>query len=71
MGMATFTEDTAQVRREFRGLRQIFEGLKSGHFRNLEHFREVSMGMSGDYRIALEEGSTLVRIGSALFGERN
>ncbi len=70
MGMATFTEDVEQVRREFRRLRQIFEQLKAGFFPDKPHFKEVSMGMSDDYQIALEEGSTLVRIGSLLFGAR-
>ncbi|MFM7727866.1 MAG: YggS family pyridoxal phosphate-dependent enzyme, partial [Flavobacteriales bacterium] len=66
MGMATNTEEEDMIRSEFRLLRSFFEELKIGR----PDFREVSMGMSGDYRIALEEGSTLVRIGSAIFGER-
>ena len=70
MGMASFTEDTGQVRSEFRSLRENFELLKQAFFAEDPSFRELSMGMSGDYRIALEEGSTLVRIGSLLFGER-
>jgi PLP dependent protein len=70
MGMATFTDDYNQVRKEFRHLRMCFEILKAGHFSNETFFREISMGMSGDYKIAIEEGSTMVRIGSLLFGER-
>jgi len=71
MGMATFTEDLGQIRSEFRGLKQFFDTLKK---RNLPYFVELtdlSMGMSGDYQIAQEEGSTMVRIGSAIFGSRN
>lgn len=68
MGMATFTEDVEQVRQEFRNLKAIFERLKTRFFPQADHFREISMGMSGDWRIALEEGSTLLRIGSLIFG---
>ncbi len=67
MGMATFTDNQEQVRQEFRHLKSIFQRLKSEFFPNAEHFREISMGMSGDWRIAVEEGSTLVRIGSLIF----
>ena len=70
MGMATFTDDQEQVRSEFRRLRAIFEALKSAYFASAPHFRELSMGMSSDWEIAVEEGSTLVRIGSLIFGER-
>lgn len=70
MGMATFTEDEDQVRREFRQLKDIFDQLKKDYFSDQERFREISMGMSGDYHIALEEGSTMVRIGTLLFGPR-
>lgn len=70
MGMATFTDDRAKVRREFQELRQYFERLKSGYFAGQEHFKEISMGMTGDYKVAVEEGSTMVRIGSLLFGPR-
>ena len=70
MGMATFTDDQAQVRREFRQLKQHFDRLKTEFFAEEESFREISMGMSGDYQIAVEEGSTMVRIGSLLFGAR-
>lgn len=71
MGMATFTEDEEQVRTEFRRLSSIFTSLKTEFFSEADHFREISMGMSGDYQLALAEGSTMVRIGSLLFGERN
>lgn len=70
MGMATNTDDEEQVRREFRGLRATFETLRGEYFAGDAGFREVSMGMSGDYRIAVEEGSTMVRVGSAIFGAR-
>lgn len=70
MGMATFTDDEAIVRGEFQRLRHIFDELKRDYFTDVETFRELSMGMSGDYEIALEEGSTMVRIGTLLFGER-
>lgn len=70
MGMATNTDSEAQIRKEFRGLKAFFESLKNNETSNVT-MRELSMGMSGDYAIALEEGSTLVRIGSALFGNRN
>ncbi len=69
MGLATNTNDESQVRREFRGLKQLYDQLAQIQ-RPIIQFRELSMGMSGDYRIAVEEGSTLVRIGSAIFGAR-
>ena len=67
MGMATFTENMDQVRREFASLKSLFTKLKS----NYADFTTLSMGMSGDYNIAIEEGSTMVRIGSSIFGSRN
>jgi hypothetical protein len=70
MGMATFTEDESQVRKEFQTLKRIFDTLKSEFFATQDSFKEISMGMSGDYRIAIEEGSTMVRIGSSIFGSR-
>jgi pyridoxal phosphate enzyme (YggS family) len=70
MGMATFTDDHAKVRREFQALHKIFDTLHADYFNDQPHFREISMGMSGDYPIAQEEGSTMVRIGSLLFGPR-
>ena len=66
MGMATFTDDLNQIRKEFSKLNALFEDLKSD-FPELQH---LSMGMSGDYQIAIEEGSSMVRIGSAIFGSR-
>lgn len=71
MGMATFTDNTDQLRKEFIQLRTYFMDLKSRFFRDDAAFCEISMGMSGDYPIAIEEGSTMVRIGSLIFGERN
>lgn len=72
MGMASNTDDEAQVRLEFRGLKQLFDKLKSraADFPTNVDFKEISMGMSGDYLLAVEEGSTLVRVGSAIFGSR-
>lgn len=70
MGMATFTDDVTQVRSEFRRLKTIFDKLKKEFFPGDPNFREISMGMSGDWRIAVEEGSTMVRMGSLIFGER-
>lgn len=71
MGMASFTEDTGQVRREFKYLYDTFKMLKDKFFRDDTNFREISMGMSGDYHIAVEEGSTIIRVGGLIFGERN
>jgi hypothetical protein len=71
MGMASFTEDEALVRREFGNLREIFQTLKSGFFSGDPEFCEISMGMSSDYLVALEEGATLVRIGTLLFADRS
>ena len=70
MGMASFTDDQAKVRHEFMHLRQIFETLRHRHFPTSPHFRELSMGMSDDYPIALECGSTIVRVGTKVFGGR-
>ena len=70
MGMATFTDNQDQVRKEFRGLSQFFHQLKQELFEK-DYFKVLSMGMSGDYKIAMEEGSTMVRIGSSIFGARN
>lgn len=71
MGMATFTEDMEQVRKEFRHLKNIFDTIKSQFFPSDDAFCHISMGMSGDYPIAIAEGATMVRIGSAIFGARN
>lgn len=66
MGMATFTDDMGQVRREFKSLKKVYD-----HFQTLdEDIQILSMGMSGDYELAIEEGSNMVRVGSAIFGER-
>ena len=70
MGMATFTDNPEQVRKEFRSLKSIFEKLKSSSLPKQVEMKELSMGMSGDYKIAIEEGSTMVRVGSAIFGGR-
>jgi pyridoxal phosphate enzyme (YggS family) len=70
MGMATFTDDTEQVRAEFRFLKNLFDDIKQKHTMQLPFFQELSMGMSDDYPIAVEEGSTMVRIGSKIFGQR-
>ncbi len=67
MGMATFTEDENQIRNEFRTLKTFFDKLKTQN----PELKILSMGMSGDFKIALEEGSNMVRVGSAIFGERN
>ncbi len=71
MGMATFTEESEVVRKEFRRLKGIFDSLKADFFSGDTDFREISMGMSSDYEVAVDEGSTIVRIGSSIFGERN
>ncbi len=70
MGMASFTHNKVQVRQEFQRLKEIFDFLKNHHFADRSEFKEISMGMSGDYQLAIEEGSTMVRIGSLLFGSR-
>ena len=70
MGMATFTDNQMQIRDEFRHLKAIFNNLKQTFFINNSSFQHISMGMTDDYKIAIEEGSTLVRIGSAIFGNR-
>lgn len=67
MGMATFTEDTQQIRNEFKHLKGICERLRPGY----PQIMELSMGMSGDYDIAIDEGSTMIRMGSRIFGSRN
>lgn len=70
MGIATNSPNEALVRGEFQQLRQYFEHLKATYFADNEYFHEISMGMSADYAWALAEGSTLIRVGSAIFGRR-
>jgi pyridoxal phosphate enzyme (YggS family) len=70
MAMASFTTDTDKVRLEFRKVKSIFDAARKKHFPANDSFREISMGMSGDFRIALAEGSTMIRVGSLIFGER-
>jgi pyridoxal phosphate enzyme (YggS family) len=71
MGMASYTDDKEQIAAEFHQLKQHFDHLKKNYFPNEDTFKEISMGMSGDYRIAIEQGSTMVRVGSKIFGARN
>lgn len=70
MGMATNTDDENEIRAEFRKIKQVFDLLHEGCLHDSDCFREISMGMSDDYQIAVEEGSTLVRVGHSIFGER-
>ncbi|MFM7759155.1 MAG: YggS family pyridoxal phosphate-dependent enzyme, partial [Crocinitomicaceae bacterium] len=70
MGMASFVDDENQIRNEFKTLRNIFNELKSDYFGDVPYFSTISMGMSGDFSLAIEEGSTMVRVGSAIFGTR-
>ena len=71
MGMASFINNEEQVRNEFIRLKDIFTQLNNNFFKKTETFQTISMGMSGDYQIAIEEGSTMIRVGSAIFGNRN
>ena len=70
MGMASFTENEDVVRKEFQQLEEYFQLIKSYYFTFNDDFKEISMGMSGDYQLAIEEGSTMVRVGSSIFGTR-
>lgn len=70
MGMATYTSDEGLIRKEFKGLSRFYEKIKSEYFIDNKDFKEISMGMSSDYKIAIEEGSTMIRIGSLIFGSR-
>lgn len=70
MGMASFTTNQKQISQEFEHLVQIFKQLKEEFFKNQDHFKEISMGMSGDYPLAISKGSTMVRVGSKIFGGR-
>ena len=71
MGMATNTEDQDQVRREFRNLHSIFDDLQARYFHDNPSFKEISMGMSHDWQVAVLEGSTIIRLGSSIFGARD
>ena len=71
MGMGTFTDNMEEVRKEFKHLKTIFETLKQDYFDGQTQFKEISMGMSDDYPIAIEEGATMIRVGSKIFGARN
>ena len=71
MGMASFTDDSEVIENEFHYLKDLFSKIKDSFFINRNDFCELSMGMSGDYLLAINEGSTMIRIGSAIFGDRN
>ena len=71
MGMATFTDEMAQIRKEFSKLGHFFRQVKAQYFNNDNQFNELSMGMSDDYPIAIEEGSSLIRVGSKIFKTKN
>lgn len=71
MGMATNTDDMDEVRAEFKAIKGVFDELKNNYFKDKDYYKEISMGMSDDYHVAIEEGSTLVRIGTTIFGNRN
>ena len=71
MGMASFTDDDEQVKQEFEQLKQLFDHLRSGVMGDAAYFDTLSMGMSHDYLMAIDKGSTMVRIGTTIFGERN
>ncbi len=70
MGMASFTDDEALIRKEFKLLKTYFDELKSTFFSEKNYFTICSMGMSGDYKLAIKEGSTMIRVGSSIFGSR-
>lgn len=70
MGIATNTEVERQINEEFKELAVLFTGIKQAYFRKDDYFREISMGMSSDYKLAVENGSTMVRLGSTIFGKR-
>jgi PLP dependent protein len=70
MGMATYTDNREQIRNEFKGLKGLLDLVKEQYFSEYPTFCELSMGMSDDYLLAIEEGSTLVRVGSSIFGHR-
>ena len=70
MGMATNTDDWAEVRQEFRQIRERFERMRAMLGERAAGFTEISMGMSHDYPLAIDEGSTMIRVGTSIFGER-
>lgn len=70
MGMATFTDNQEQIAAEFAGLKKLFDEVKANYLSNQASFKEISMGMSGDYQIAMAHGSTMIRVGSSIFGGR-
>lgn len=70
MGMATFTDNQEQIAAEFAGLKKLFDEVKANYLSNQASFKEISMGMSGDYQIAVAKGSTMIRVGSSIFGGR-
>jgi pyridoxal phosphate enzyme (YggS family) len=71
MGMASFSDNESLIKKEFQALHAIFKSLQEKCFYENQNFKEISMGMSGDYALAIEEGSTMVRVGSSIFGGRN
>ncbi len=71
MGMASFVDNKSQVRKEFANLKSIFNEIKLNFFPNEKSFNTISMGMSGDFKLAIDEGSTMIRVGSSIFGSRN
>lgn len=70
MGIATNTDNLKLIGEEFYELKTLFKGIKQSFFRKDDHFKEISMGMSADYKLAIEQGSTMVRLGSTIFGNR-
>lgn len=70
MGMASNLEDTNKIEKEFETLKTLFDSTKDAYFEDMDSFKEISMGMSGDYLLAVKTGSTLVRVGSLIFGSR-
>ncbi|HHW59668.1 MAG: YggS family pyridoxal phosphate-dependent enzyme [Bacteroidales bacterium] len=70
MGMATLTDDQDKIRNEFKKLKILFDKSKEKYFYDKSNFKHISMGMSGDYKLAIEQGSTIIRIGTLIFGER-
>ncbi len=71
MGMATNTENTNEINNEFSEIKKLFNYIKLQYYKNIDDFSEISMGMSGDYNLAIKNGSTIIRLGSIIFGERD